>query len=75
MKETIVSAGRILRDYFATQLSANLTEANIHRLCSVATDLLPGEKYGQVRSLLALCERYHAFKKYTEGNLDWTARA
>lgn len=75
MKETVLNAGRILRDYYISQYGSNITDANINRLCSVATDLLPGEKYGQMRSILSLCQRYHAFKKYTEGNLDWTARA
>lgn len=75
MKETVLNAGRILRDYYISQYGSNITDANINRLCSVATDLIPGEKYGQIRSILSLCQRYQAFKKYTESNLEWTARA
>ena len=75
MKETVVSAARILRDYYTSQFGNSITDINIKKLCSVATDLIPGDKYGQIRSILSLCERYHAFRKYTESDLDWTARA
>ena len=74
MKNVIIEAGKRLGEYLREELDGRVTLANAKRLCAVATDVLPGERYEQARGLLTLCQKHHLLEKYSESNFDRDTR-
>lgn len=74
MKDIIIEAGRKLGKYLREELDGRVTLAHVKKICAIATDILPGERYEQARGLLSLCQKYHLLENYSESSFDRETR-
>ena len=74
MKDVIIEAGQKLGKYLREELDGRVTLAHVKKICAIATDILPGERYEQARGLLILCQKYHLLENYSESSFDRETR-
>ena len=72
--DVIIEAGQRLGKYLREELDGRVTSAHVKKLCAIATDILPGDRYEQARGLLTLCQRYHLLENYSESSFDRDTR-
>ncbi len=69
MKDLIVEAARKLREYIKNELRSRVSVAGIKQLCAVSTDIIPGERFDRMRSMLSMGQRYNVILEYYESEL------
>ena len=74
MRDLIIEAAKRLREYINNELHGRVSAIGLKQLSSAATDIIAGERFDRVRSMLNMGQRYNVILEYYESELPEEAK-